>query len=122
MDGLKRVHRVERLIAKNLSDILLREVNDPRVASMNISAVKVSKDLSHAKIYFTLLSSSEEDVDACSIALVKAKGYIRKLLAERINLRIVPQLDFQYDVAQIRGEHLENLIDAALLNTCETTQ
>jgi ribosome-binding factor A len=108
------------------------ELNDPRIGMVSVTAVKVSRDLSYAKIYVTVLNSLADSgavnsstlsapgqLDKLEIeenlkALNKASGYLRSLLAKRLTLRSVPKLRFHYDGSVERGRHLSELIDNAL--------
>ena len=110
-----RSRRVGEQIQRELAQLIQMEVKDPRVKWVTISAVKVSKDFSHALIYFTVLGDYNETVDKNVLAgLEKASGFLRRELGRRIKLRIIPELHFKYDDSTVRGTHLSSLIDAAI--------
>lgn len=127
-----RVQRVADQIQREIATLIQMEVNDPRVGMVSVTGVNVSRDLSHAKIYVTVLNTLDEDssvndatlVDPGSLdqleieqnisALNKASGYLRSLLAKRLNIRTVPKLQFHYDASIQRGQQLSSLIDSAL--------
>jgi len=110
-----RTRRVGEQIQRELAQLLQQEVKDPRVKWVTISAVKVSKDFSHATVYFTVLGHYEESVDnEILVGLDRASGFLRRELGQRIKLRITPELHFKYDVSTIRGDRLASLIDAAI--------
>ncbi len=110
-----RSRRVGEQIQRELAQLIQMEVKDPRVKWVTVSAVKVSKDFSHALIYFTVLGDYNETVDKNVLAgLEKASGFLRRELGRRIKLRIIPELHFKYDDSTVRGTHLSSLIDAAI--------
>ena len=110
----QRQQRVADLIHHQLAVLLKKEVHDPRLARISLTAVSVSPDLKQAKIFYTLLES--EDRKAIQKALDKAIGYFRRLLAEATALRYVPQLQFAYDESLERTEKISSLINRALKN------
>ena len=106
-----RPRKVAELVQRELTDLLRREVRDPRVGMLTITAVDVSPDLSHAKVFFTLLD--KKNVETTTEGLQRAAGYLRSQLAHRIKLYTTPELRFLYDESVERGDHLSQLIDAA---------
>ncbi len=110
-----RSRRVGEQIQRELAELIQHEVKDPRVKWVTISAVRVTKDFSHATVFFTVLGNYEETVDEDVITgLDKASGFLRRELAHRMKLRITPQLHFKYDASSIKGDKLAGLIDAAV--------
>jgi len=108
-----RSHRVGDFIQRELAGIISREVKDPRLSPMlTISAVEVSRDLSVAKIYYSLLDADEQ-VDTHT-ALTSASGFLRNQLARQMNTRSVPQLRFYFDDSAERGAHMSSLIANAV--------
>jgi ribosome-binding factor A len=106
-----RSRRVAEQIRQEVADILWREIKDPRVARVTVTAVEVSPDLEHAKVWFTLLDG---DAGQAARALQHAAGFVRRELAHRMRLRMVPELSFQYDESVERGARLSHLIDEAV--------
>ena len=108
-----RVQRIGDEIQRVIGNLLIAEVNDPRLKFLQITGVEVSRDLSYAKIFY---SSSEENVDLAEVkqALLKASGFFRKRIADEIDLRIVPKLNFVHDNSIAQGQHISSLINAAL--------
>ena len=106
-----RSRRVAEQIRIELADILWREIKDPRVTGVTITAVDVSPDLEHAKIWFTQLKGDHKEIGK---ALQHAVGFIRRELAHRMRLRMVPGLTFHYDESVERGARLSHLIDEAV--------
>ncbi|MHC1730235.1 MAG: 30S ribosome-binding factor RbfA [Syntrophobacteraceae bacterium] len=108
----KRSDRVADLLQKEIADLVFRRVKDPRVANITISGVRVSQDLKHARIYYCLMGGNPgEDVrNNAATGLEKAKGFIRQELAQRLRLRYIPQLDFEYDTSFEYGDKIERLL------------
>ncbi len=110
-----RTRRVGEQIQRELALLIQQEVKDPRVKWVTISAVKVTKDFSHANVFFTVLGDYNETVDKkVQAGLEKARGFLRRELGRRIKLRITPELHFKYDDSTVRGTELSSLIDAAI--------
>ncbi len=109
-EASKRCRQVADLVQRNLGRLLVRGVQDPRLKQINITAVEVSSDLGHAKVFFALMDESQ--LKEVSQSLDKAKGYFRHCLAKETELRYVPQLKFVYDVSIKHGQHLSDLISS----------
>jgi ribosome-binding factor A len=97
-------------IQREVSDLLQRELRDPRIAMITITSVDVSPDLSHAKIFFTLFE--KEKLEETLAGLKRAAGYLRSQLARRVKLYTTPELRFEYDESVERGDRLSRLIDS----------
>ncbi|MFT7178646.1 MAG: ribosome-binding factor A [Oceanospirillaceae bacterium] len=110
-----RTQRVADQIQRELAGLIQREVKDPRVGMATVSAVEVSRDLSHAKVFVTIFNGGEdkEEIRESIKALNNASGFLRSQLGQRMKLRIVPTLRFHYDDSLSRGNYLSNLIDQA---------
>jgi ribosome-binding factor A len=107
-----REERVGAEIRRELAGLLREEVRDPRLAHVTIQEVRVVRDLSHAKVYFTVLDAAQaKPVEA---ALNKAGSFLRRRLSETMNLRTVPRLAFVYDKSIEQGLRLSSLIDRAV--------
>jgi len=106
-----RSQRMAEQVRRELAELVRDEVKDPRVNWVSFTAVKVSRDLSNAVIYFTVLNDDERE--AATEALNKAAGFLRRQLSSRIRSRIVPSLRFVYDVSIERGTSMESLIAQA---------
>ncbi len=113
--GFDRTRRIASEIKKSIAFFLQHEMNDPAFQQVTITAAKVSRDLSYATLYFTLMGESDKAVGKeMALKLGKASGYLRKLISKRLTTRITPQLRFFYDESIQRGSDLEDLIDKAL--------
>jgi len=108
-----RSRRVGEQIQRELALLLQREVRDPRLSLVTIAAVKVTRDMSQATVYFTVLGE-KEDIAPIQQALEKASGFLRHALGEQVVMRSVPQLKFIYDESVSRGSELSSLIDEAV--------
>ena len=108
--GQGRPQRIGDLIQRELSDLLAREVRDPRVGMVTITSVDVSPDFSHAKVFFTLLE--KDKLDDTLHGLKRSAGFLRSQLAKRISMYTTPELRFAYDESVERGDHLSRLIDS----------
>ena len=111
-----RADRIAELIQRELAFLMQREVKDPRVKMVTVSAVKVSRDLSHAKVYISQIAA-KEDVEKTVAVLNKASSFLRTALAQRVKLRITPHLHFVYDKSIAEGGRLSSLIDKALADS-----
>jgi ribosome-binding factor A len=92
----RRTERVSDQLIRELNDLLLREVRDPRARLATVSRVDVSPDLHHARAYVSLLGSEDERA-ACLVALRGASGFLRSKLGARLRLRVTPELAFEID-------------------------
>lgn len=115
-EEISRPNRVALEIRKTLMEILQRETKDPRLEKVNITECKVSKDLSIATVYFTIIGVNEQDTAAqdAIAALAKAKGFFRTEIGKRMHLRLTPELRFFYDTVAENASHIEDLIFKAL--------
>lgn len=108
-----RGQRIAEQIQRELSEIIRLEVKDPRVGLITLTGVEVTQDNEHAKVFFTSLGEPVQQ-EAAARALNHAAGFLRSMLAQRLMLRTVPQLRFDYDVSVERGVRLSQLIDEAV--------
>ena len=109
--AFKRTDRIAEMIKRKLAQIIQKEIKDPRLpAFLTVSDVQVTKDLSHSKIFFTVLNGEAEVVTAL---LNTDAAYLRTALARTLTLRTVPQLHFIYDHSIEDGMRLSRLIDDA---------
>ncbi len=109
MNSFKRADRVADLIRMEISDLLLKQVRDPRIGSVTITGVKVTDDLRTARIFFVELGRDQCSEEVQS-GLEKAAGFLRRELGRRIKLRYVPELLFSYDPSFAYGNRIEKLI------------
>jgi len=105
----KRADRVSGLIQEELSQVLLREVKDPRLHEVVITAVRVSTDLRHARILFTA-SARPGGVEEVLTGLRSAAGFLRGHLGRALHLRYAPELTFEADDSVERSLHVAALL------------
>ena len=104
------MQRVNETIRKEISELLRREVKDPRLGCLiSITEVVTSPDLRHARVYFSIMGTEEEKSQA-EIGLAAASGFLRRELGERLTLRYIPELCFERDESIERGSRLLELI------------
>jgi len=114
MADSSRRQRVADQIQKELAGLIQREMKDPRLGMVTVSAVDVSRDLAYADVYITILGKNDDDERKQTLGiLTRGGGFLRSKLARAMKLRIVPALRFRYDVSIERGVHLSNLIEDA---------
>ena len=112
-----RIERVNSLIRQEVSELLRRQVKDPRLGNLvTVTDVSTSLDLRHAKIFVSRIGSEEEKQEILSV-LAAASGFFRNELAKRLKLRHIPELSFQWDVSIERGDYLLQLIDEVSSNS-----
>lgn len=111
MSSFARTDRIAQQIQRELAELVRLEINDPRVRLVTITGAEVANDYSHAKIFFTRLDGKHAEAQQ---GLEHATGFLRRQLAHRIKLRVMPQLHFVYDASVERGSHLSQLIDQAV--------
>lgn len=113
-----RTRRVGEQIQREMAQLVQQEIKDPRLGLVTISAVKLSKDMSHANIFFTVLdgdeSAEKHPVEESLKVLEGAAGFLRHELAKRMQLRIVPHIHFKYDESIAYGNDLSALINKAM--------
>ena len=108
-----RPRRVAELIKRELAMLIPRELDDPHAHEITITGAEVSRDMSSARIYFSLLSGSVEAKQATK-SLNRAAGLLRHALMERVSLRTVPALRFYFDESVERGARIDSLIEQAI--------
>ncbi len=107
----RRTERLNKVIKQEISRLLEREVNDPRLSnSISVTEVSVSPDLKYAKVFVSILGN-ETDKTEMLVGFNAASGFLRKKLALHLKLRCVPQLSFHYDNSIEQGARLLKLIE-----------
>ena len=104
-----RLQRIAGRISQELSVILIQESNDPRLAGVLITDVTVDRELAYADIYVSALEGKERSVEAIQ-GLEHAAPFLRRTLADRIELRVFPRLRFHWDPTPERADHIEKLL------------
>jgi ribosome-binding factor A len=116
--GFDRGERIGAALLRELTQ-LLRRAKDPRLGDITLHEVRVSRDLAHAKVFFTCFPADEDAGEQQRLLNTSLAGFLRHELARSSRLRTVPQLQFVHDESVRRGERLSQLIDAAVGSDAE---
>jgi ribosome-binding factor A len=108
-----RTQRIESEIQRVLAGLLARELKDPRVGNVTITAVSVAPDMRNVRVFFTPFASQHPPAEVCG-ALNHAAGFLRGELARRLALRYAPRLEFVHDESVAAADRLTRLIDRAV--------
>ncbi|MDD4844162.1 MAG: 30S ribosome-binding factor RbfA [Anaerotignum sp.] len=110
MKNNPRISRINDEILKELSLIIRGELKDPRIGSMtSVVRAETTPDLKYCKVYVSVLGNDEEK-DSVMKGLKNANGFIRRLIAQRVNLRITPEFTFKLDESAEYAIHMEQLL------------
>ena len=104
-----RLEQLAELMRAELSELLLREVKDPRLGFVTITHIKVSADLAHARVHVSSLGDEREQRESLA-ALHSAAGFLRRELGQRIRVRTIPQLDFRLDPSMEEAEKVHRAL------------
>lgn len=113
MKEFSRTHRMGDQLQRELAQIIQQEISDPRLGMVTLTAVELSRDFAHAKVFITVLDDTQ-DVGATVKILNKAAHFLRRALARRTLMRVTPALRFLYDPTVKHGCEMSALIDAAV--------
>jgi ribosome-binding factor A len=107
----RRIDQIEKLLRIELSEIIEREIHDPRVGLTTVTAVKVSPDLRHGHVFVTVLGDDAQRKKAIE-GLRSAASFVRRSLSKRLHhMKRIPELTFDYDEAIEKGIRIEQLLD-----------
>jgi len=109
-----RSRRVGEQLQRELAELCRDALRDPRVSGVTITGVDCAKDLSHARVHFSLMDSDPGAIKDAGKALNGAAGALHHELKARLHMRLIPSLSFHYDDSLVRGAKLEALINQAL--------
>lgn len=109
MIGFKRADRIGGQVQKELSDLLLKEIRDPRLDSVTILRVSITDDLHSARIYFSVAEGEERKLSALA-GFKSASGYLRRQLSRRLELRHMPKIEFFYDESLDRATKINKVL------------
>ncbi|TMA98453.1 MAG: 30S ribosome-binding factor RbfA [Deltaproteobacteria bacterium] len=107
----QRSDRVGDLLLELIAELLSKEIRDPRVHSVTLTTARVSKDLRHARVYFSLLGGQEDRREALA-GLRSATGFIRAKVGKQLNLRFVPSIEFNYDDTEDEARRIDALLNS----------
>jgi ribosome-binding factor A len=101
---------VEELLVQEVSDIIRREMRDPRLGLLTLTGAEVTPDLRHARIFFTVIEG-KADRDETAEILNRAAGFVRREFANRAQMKYVPDIRFAYDSSVARGARISELLE-----------
>ncbi len=107
---MARIEKINQAVKEEISNILQKDVKDPRLEFVTITEVVVSRDLQHAKVFFSVLNSVK-NIHEVQEGLNSARGYVRKLIGKRVRMRYTPEVDFVYDSSVEYGMRIEETIE-----------
>ena len=116
--GYARQDRVQEQIMRDLADLTRTGLKDPRAGFITITEVELTRDYSHATVWYTVMDEKTREVTA--EALDNAKGHLRSELAKRIKVFKTPELHFEYDESIERGMNISSLTKPTAKNLCKT--
>ena len=106
----RRADRVADLLKEEISQMLLKEVKDPRIGFVTITGVEVSKDLQVAKVFYTVLGDTAQ-VKESDEALSRVSHYIKRQLGKRLRMRYIPDVIFKYDHSLEYGAKIDSILE-----------
>jgi ribosome-binding factor A len=109
MPSSLRVERIADRIRRDLSEMIIREINDPRLQQIFITDVRVDRDLAYANVYVSAVEGIARSTEILQ-GLKHASGFLRRELAARVELRTFPQLRFYWDPTPENADHIERLL------------
>jgi ribosome-binding factor A len=104
----KRSVRVGDQILKEMADLLMKRVKDPRVKGTTLTSIHLSNDLKHARVFYSVMGEREE-ILTVQAGLDSAKGFIKREIGQRMDLKYVPDIVFKHDPSLEKGNHMEKL-------------
>lgn len=107
--GFERAERVASRIQEELAGALRTKVSDPRLSAVTVTAVKVTRDLRIARIYYAI-PDGEKEKEAAARGFSQARGFLKRELAASLGLRYMPDLEFYYDTVADRARHLDEIL------------
>ncbi len=111
MVSQSRAQRISQRIKEDLSELLLFEVSDPRLSGVNITYVKVDRELSFASVFVSALEGSEREAEIIE-GLTHAAGFLRRKLAQSIDIRSFPQLRFNWDPIPENADRVDKILSS----------
>jgi len=110
MPSSLRQKRVAERIQAEISELIQREMNDPRLALVTVTVVTVDRELAHADVFVSTVGDEARQQEVIQV-LNGAKGYIRREIGSRVRLRYTPQIMFYWDSSPEKAEHVSQLLD-----------
>jgi len=104
-----RLQRIADRVREELSEMLIREINDPRLKLIYVTDVKIDKELAYADIFVSAVEGVSRSKDVLA-GLESASGFIRRNLASRVELRAFPRIRFHWDMTPENADHIEKIL------------
>jgi len=104
-----RIKRIEDRVQQELSELLIHEVNDPRLRQVFVTDIKIDRELAYAEVYVSAIEGAERSVEVLA-GLESASGFLRRALSARVELRTFPKLRFFWDPTPENADHIEKLL------------
>lgn len=104
-----RQERVQELLKVEISDIIRRDLKDPRLGFITITGAEVSKDMRHAKIFISVMGDENQKAESLGV-LQRASGHIRSEFGHRASMKMIPEISFRMDSAVEHGMHIFELL------------
>jgi ribosome-binding factor A len=104
-----RLQRIADRIRQEISEMLIREISDPRLELIYVTDVKVDKELAYADVFVSAVEGHERSKEVLT-GLESASGFIRRTLAGRVDLRVFPRLRFHWDPTPENADHIERVL------------
>lgn len=104
-----RLKRIEDRVQQELSSMLIREVNDPRLKQIFVTGVKIDRELTHANVYVSAIEGTARSAEVLA-GLESASGFLRRELSARVEVRAFPKLRFHWDPTPENADHIEKLL------------
>jgi ribosome-binding factor A len=105
----RRANRVGDLILREIADLLMTRVKDPRVKKTTVTGIELSKDLRYAKVFYSLIGDDQE-IRAAQKGLESATGFIKREIGLRMDLKYMPDIVFKHDPSLAEGDYMEKLL------------
>ena len=109
MPSTTRLQRIADRVRQELSELLIREINDPRLQHIFITDVKIDKELAFADVYVSAIEGAERSVEILA-GLESASGFFRRILSATVELRAFPRLRFHWDPTPENADHIEKVL------------
>jgi ribosome-binding factor A len=106
----RRANRIGDQVLREMADLLMRRVKDPRVKGITLTGISVSNDLRFARVFYSLMGDEERILEA-QAGLDSAKGFIKREIGLRLALRHVPDIVFKHDPSLATADHMEKLFE-----------
>lgn len=105
-----RQEKVQHVLKEEISEILRREMKDPRLGFITVTDAEVSADMRHAKIFVSVMGSPEERETNMAV-LKRSERFVRQVLGRRLNMKVLPEIEFRLDTSVDQGVRMLELLE-----------